>query len=101
MKINFLKTLGTLLVAGLGLVSLDSSAMSVVGQNQAFTASANGKYVQLVQELTCPSDSAKYGNFNDYGYWQGGTWCGQTGMAGYWVWLKPTWYVWGAKAGAN
>lgn len=98
MKINFLKSF--CIVAAAALVSLDSSAMPVPkgARNQAFTASANGKYVTLVQELTCPSDSAKYGNFNDYGYWEGGAWCGQTGAAGYWVWLKPTWYVWAAKA---
>jgi hypothetical protein len=57
-------------------------------------ASVNGKYLNLIQVMTCPQDSAKYGNFRDYGYWKGGPWCGQTGKAGYWVWVAPDWYVW-------
>ncbi|MCP4265077.1 MAG: PASTA domain-containing protein [Candidatus Brocadiaceae bacterium] len=60
-------------------------------------ASVNGKYSELIQKLTCPKDKATYGNFNDWGYWGGGTWCGQQGKAGYWVWVSPTWYVWKNK----
>ena len=47
MKINLLKSF--CIVAVVGLVSLDSSAMPVPkgGRNQAFTASANGKYVTV------------------------------------------------------
>lgn len=65
--------------------------------NEPPTASANGRYDELIQELSCPSDREKYGYFHDYGYWQGGEWCGQIGQAGYWVWLGSTWYVWGRK----
>lgn len=73
--------------------------MAVLGLTPTFAIaasaeSANGKYTDLIQELHCPSDSAQYGNFRDYGYWGGGAWCGQTGAAGYWVWVNPTWYVW-------
>lgn len=57
-------------------------------------ASVNGKYAQLIQKLYCPADASTYGQFRDYGYWSGGTWCGQRGAAGYWVWVNPTWYVW-------
>lgn len=57
-------------------------------------ASVNGKYDVLIQTLTCPQDAGVYGQFRDYGYWPGGPWCGQTGLAGYWVWVNPTWYVW-------
>lgn len=60
-------------------------------------ASANGKYKNLIQIINCSSDAGKYGNFNDYGYWGGGVWCGQQGMAGYWVWVNPSWYVWSKK----
>ena len=59
-----------------------------------YLASANGKYKNLTQVLKCPSDQSQYGEFNDYGYWQGGKWCGQTGKPGYWVWVAPNWYVW-------
>ncbi|MEM9154892.1 MAG: hypothetical protein AAGB13_07600 [Cyanobacteria bacterium P01_F01_bin.33] len=58
------------------------------------TASANSKYANLAQVLYCPSDRQTYGDVNDYGYWNGGSWCGQVGMAGYWVYTYPNWYVW-------
>jgi len=57
-------------------------------------SSAHGKYADLIQVMTCPADHAAYGAFRDYGYWQGGAWCGQMGQAGYWVWVNPNWYVW-------
>ena len=78
------------MIAGLGFISTTAST-----GNKYIKASANGKYVELLQEIKCPSDAVKYGNYNDYGYWKGGAWCGQTGLEGYWVWLKPKWYVWG------
>jgi hypothetical protein len=57
-------------------------------------ASLNGKYRSLIQVLKCPGDRKSYGTFSDYGYWGGGRWCGQTGKAGYWVWIYPHWYIW-------
>lgn len=60
----------------------------------ASEASVGGKYSGLIQRLTCPADRKSYGEFRDWGYWNGGKWCGQTGKAGYWVWVAPTWYVW-------
>jgi len=71
--------------------------MNSMAADEPPTASANGRYDGLVQEMSCPRDSAKYGYFYDYGYWQGGEWCGQIGQAGYWVWLDTTWYVWARK----
>lgn len=62
--------------------------------------SANGKYQDLLQTLYCPQDKAQYGKFSDYGYWKGGSWCGQTGKDGYWVWEAPNWYVWAEQAQA-
>jgi hypothetical protein len=64
-------------------------------------ASANGKYRELIQVVNCPSHVEKWGEFNDYGHWGGGPWCGQTGKEGYWVWLAPKWYVWAEKASAE
>ncbi|MEM9534173.1 MAG: hypothetical protein AAGA40_00730 [Cyanobacteria bacterium P01_E01_bin.45] len=57
-------------------------------------ASANGSYYRLEQILTCTADRDTYGDYNDYGYWSGGSWCGQTGVEGYWVYVYPNWYVW-------
>jgi hypothetical protein len=60
-------------------------------------ASVNGKYSNLIQKLKCVRDRRSYGDYRDYGYWGGGPWCGRQGKAGYWVWVAPYWYVWGAK----
>jgi len=70
------------------LVAINANAEDIM------SASVNGKYSNLIQQLNCPSDQLRYGEFSDYGYWAGGTWCGQIGEAGYWVWVFPNWYVW-------
>ncbi|OIO53875.1 MAG: hypothetical protein COX57_04785 [Alphaproteobacteria bacterium CG_4_10_14_0_2_um_filter_63_37] len=57
-------------------------------------ASVSGKYSGLQQVLNCPPDAGTYGQFRDYGWWQGGPWCGQNGKAGFWVWVNPNWYIW-------
>jgi len=93
MKIKKLKTLLTLVIVSLSFFSTNSIARN--------TASANSKYNNLIQELTCPTDVNQYGEYHDYGYWAGGSWCGQQGRAGYWVWLNPTWYVWANKEVMN
>jgi TPR repeat protein len=61
------------------------------------SASVNGKYAGLLQTIHCPRDQGEYGRFTDYGYWEGGAWCGQTGKGGHWVWVAPSWYVWSTK----
>lgn len=89
-------------VIGIGLIPSSISAMPITPQkgggtaekNQADSTSAYGKYSSIIQILNCPADKATYGNYTDYGYWGGGAWCGQTGSAGYWVWVFPNWYVW-------
>lgn len=58
---------------------------------------ANGKYNDLIQIMNCPKDKAQYGEYYDYGYWGGGSWCNQQGAAGYWVWASPNWYIWKNK----
>ena len=55
------------------------------------------KYSELVQRFNCPADQAGYGEYTDYGYSEGGFHCGQEGKPGYWVWVKPTWFVWEQK----
>jgi len=61
-------------------------------------ASVDGKYYNLVQVMECPRDRRSYGEYKDYGYWEGGAWCGQQGKEGYWVWLHPRWYVWAKQS---
>ena len=67
---------------------------SDIQEDQIAKASVNQKYSNLVQVLNCPSDRSNYGKFHDYGYWGGGSWCGQESKAGYWVWVDPNWYIW-------
>lgn len=61
------------------------------------SASADYQYSNLLQVLNCPSDYDVYGDYDNYGYWGGGAWCGQAGEEGYWVWEYPNWYVWGTQ----
>lgn len=81
----------------LSLFSLLSLFINISKAEEIPTASSNGRYEGLVQELSCPRDNAKYGYFYDYGYWEGGDWCDQKGKKGYWVYLDSTWYVWARK----
>jgi hypothetical protein len=90
MKTKFLKMLPIIALAGIGLLPANSVA-----------GGSTDKYRDLIQTLTCPADRAKYGEHRDYGYWKGGSWCGQQGKAGYWVWDNPTWYVFANKGSAG
>jgi hypothetical protein len=71
---------------------------NINAQTLSTKASANQKYKNLVQVLPCPTDRRTYGDYKDYGYWSGGSWCGQQGIAGNWVWAYPNWYVWSHKS---
>ncbi len=82
----FLKSLAVITVVFISFQPVNSVAKNA--------KDANGKYNTLLQTIHCPSDVSSYGNFRDYGYWAGGSWCGKTGVAGYWVWVNPNWYVW-------
>jgi hypothetical protein len=61
-------------------------------------ASVDGKYRQLVRRLRVPQDRDQYGDYQDYGYFEHTTgYAGHPGpIKGYWVWVSPCWYVWGA-----
>ena len=86
-------TLGARLRRTLGLL-LAGFALSASAADTPRAASANDRYFDQIQVLNCPQDAQRYGKFHDYGYWAGGPWCGQTGRPGYWVYLRPNWYVW-------
>lgn len=87
--------------------SLKASALAIAVTTAMTTVlpamaspSANGRYDGLIQTLTCYEDRDTYGDHNDYGYWDGGDWCGQSGAAGYWVYDYPNWYVWSYESAA-
>lgn len=60
--------------------------------------SVNGKYSGLVASFRCDQDRAKYGAFQEAGYFEALRWCGRDVGSGYWVWVAPHWYVWSHKA---
>ncbi|WP_038250499.1 hypothetical protein [Ghiorsea bivora] len=45
--------------------------------------SAFGAYTDLIQTIARPSDTADYGEYCNYGYYEGGYWCGQAAAVGY------------------
>ena len=62
-------------------------------------ADANGRYRDLLRVLNVPDDAASYGPFTDFGFFDGDTYAGYHDLPpGYWVYLEPDWYIWGAIA---
>jgi gas vesicle protein len=77
------------------LLAIDPSAEVV---KKAIPAKANveGKYQNLLRRIRVPRDKQSYGEFHDYGHFEGSEWAGFTDLpAGYWVYLSPHWYIWG------
>jgi gas vesicle protein len=76
------------------LLAIDPSAEVV---KKAIPAKANveGKYQKLLRRIRVPRDKQSYGEFHDYGHFEGSEWAGFTDLpAGYWVYLCPHWYIW-------
>jgi hypothetical protein len=58
-------------------------------------ATADGKYAKLLAVIHAPDDKDSYGEFNDYGPYDGSEWAGYTGLPkGNWVYVAPHWYIW-------
>jgi hypothetical protein len=58
-------------------------------------ATADGKYTKLLAVIHVPEDKAGYGEFNDYGPYEGTEWAGYSGLPkGNWVYVYPHWYIW-------
>ena len=54
----------------------------------------NGRYYDLIEQFGCAADVATYGEFNDYGWWAGGPYCGAVRPAGFYVFYQGAWAVW-------
>jgi hypothetical protein len=77
------------------LVTIDPSGEAVKKAVPA-KAHADGKYQKLLRRIRVPRDKQSYGEFHDYGHYEGSEWAGFTELpAGYWVYLAPHWYIWG------
>src|SRR5438093_8458574 len=61
-------------------------------------ASVDGKYNKLLAVIHVPDDKGDYGEFNDYGKYDGTEWAGYEGLPqGHWVYVYPHWYIWEKK----
>ena len=57
-------------------------------------ARLGGKYSKLLKKLTVETDRSTYGDFYDYGYWDGSSWAGHNNLPkGYWVYVAPNWHI--------
>jgi len=64
-------------------------------------ASVDGKYRNLLAKVAAPDDRNSYGEFRDYGRWNGTSYMGDQSIPqGYWVYVWPYWYVWGDAVSA-
>jgi HEAT repeat protein len=77
------------------LLAIDPSAEAV---KKAVPAKAHveGKYLKLLRRIRVPRDKESYGEFHDYGHYEGSEWAGFTDLPeGFWVYVYPHWYIWG------
>ena len=84
-----------MLALSIALALLSSSPLPPAEEK---AASVEGKYQKLLRVMTMPQDAERYGDFNDWGWWSGTEYQGHEGLSpGYWVWVKPRWYVWASQ----
>jgi hypothetical protein len=58
-------------------------------------ARVGGKYAGLLRRIRVPADAQLYGEFSDWGRWEGTEWAGFTDLSpGYWVYVAPDWFIW-------
>jgi hypothetical protein len=58
-------------------------------------ATADGKYTNLLAVIHMPSDKETYGEYKDYGAYNGTDWGRYKGLPkGNWVYVYPRWYIW-------
>ena len=59
-------------------------------------ASCSGKYRTLLRRIEVADDQPTYGEFKDWGRWDGATYNTYQNLPhGYWVYVAPHWYIWG------
>lgn len=61
-------------------------------------ATVNAQYFAILRILHCPEDKSGYGEFHDWGKWNGTEWHGYRSLPpGYWVYVYPYWFIWRKK----
>jgi len=77
------------------LLAIDPNAAAVAKAIPA-KAHVDGKYQKLLRRIRVPRDKQSYGEFHDYGQYEGSEWAGFTDLpSGFWVYVYPHWYIWG------
>src|SRR5205823_2443181 len=58
-------------------------------------AAVNGKYEMLLRQIKVAEDRDTYGDFSDYGPYDGTDYAGHADLPkGHWVYVAPYWYIW-------
>ena len=66
---------------------------ATAGDSDSQAKSKHSQYCDLIETYHCPNDT-NYEPFTDYGWWDGGSDCGQSGLpAGFYVYDVDTWYI--------
>jgi len=79
--------------------SEDVSKLEPPDANAKIRATVNGKYSELLKRLRIPKDRADYGDFYDWGKWNGSEYKDHSSLPqGYWVYVYPDWYIWKKQA---
>ena len=79
-----------LIVSGGGGVSSESCGSAQPGHG------AGAKYNRLLKTIAVEKDKDNYGEFHDYGYWNGTSYAGHENLPpGYWVYVTPNWHIFG------
>jgi RNA polymerase sigma factor (sigma-70 family) len=84
--------------AGSGKKADKAQLLPVRDKQDRKKANVDGKYSDLLEKIKVPQDRQQYGDFYDYGYWEGTEYAGFENLpSGYWVYAQPYWYIWGKK----
>ncbi|MHC5009354.1 MAG: hypothetical protein ACYTG6_00210 [Planctomycetota bacterium] len=87
-----------LLLPGLARAEDEAREAPVVALDPAAAlekARVDGKYRMLLHQIEVAEDATAYGEFRDYGPWQGTAYKSFQGLEpGHWVYVRPYWYVW-------
>ena len=58
-------------------------------------ASLDGRLTKLLTKIHVPSDFVYYGEFDDFGIWNGKQYADRSELpTGHWVYVYPNWYIW-------
>ena len=94
-RVMYAALLSALALTAAGCASSRASAPAESRDAVPAEASAHGRYEGLLATVPAPDDVKVYGEFNDWGLWQGTSYAGRDDLPpGFWVYASPNWYVW-------